>query len=380
EDKITKQEINYLRVVHLVTGPAVSTVRHVFDTEFDPGKLTYTIRKNANKLINLRQKKRISNSQFDLLTKDDRLTSKKLDLQLMICLLRNIGPKFDITDELPAPTRVTVEANLSRIKYYRNTVLHNHTHGTLSDKLFTTVWDGLCEAITGLNKKAFVKYSSANEDNADATDAVTKALTETMQNETSHSKGRVRTMTNEENYYLRIIHLWHSVVFRAVRVKFDSIFPSSHPFKTLNLSSKDFRNILQYNKRDKRCALIGLDALCQEKNVKDKQSSRKFTLTLMIELLLSPGIYHKIDEKEYTALSKLLLLYRKMDPSDNTIFTRETFDAHWKTITTSVIDLVGETQQRIYERKFCFLDPEGNQPLKFTSQTSNIPCAVICEI
>lgn len=364
DEKITKREINYLRVVHLVASLAVATVRHVFDTEFFPGKLTYIIRKNTNKLRKLRQKKRINNTQFDLLTKDDRLTSEKLNLQLMICLLRNIGPKFEITDELPAPTRGTVEANLSRIKYYRNEVLYNHNHGTLSDDQFTTVWEGLCKAIKGLNEKAFVKYSSANEDNVDATDAVSKALTETMQNETGNLEWRVRTMTNEENYYLRIIHLWHSVVFQAVRVKFDSIFPSSHPFKTLNLSSKDFRNILRYNKRDKRCALIGLDALCQEKDAKDKHNSRKFTLTLMIELLLSPGINHKIEEKEYTALSELLLLCRKIDPSDNAIFTREKFDAYWKTITTSVIDLVGETHQRIFERKFCYLDPERNQLLK----------------
>ncbi|XP_052064776.1 uncharacterized protein LOC127704681 isoform X2 [Mytilus californianus] len=359
--KITKQEINYLLVVHLVTCLAVSTVRHVFDKEFYPGRLTDIIKKNTNTLEKLRQKNRITKTQFYLLTKDSSLTSEKLDLQLMICLLRNIGPKFEITDELPAPNRRTVVANLSKIKYYRKAVLCNHNHGTLSDEQFTKIWKDLCKAIQGLNEHAFENNYSTNEDDkVDATDAVSKALTEKMQNETRFS--RVRTMTNEEIYHLRIIHLLYRVVFQAVRFKFDSIFPSSHPFKILDLSSNDFRNILQHNKRNKtprneRCVLIRLDALCQEKDAKAKQNTRKFNLTLMIELLLSQRIYCNIEKKEYTALSELLLLCHKMARSEIATFTREKFDTYWKTISTSVTDLVGETHKKIFEKKFYYLDP-----------------------
>ena len=41
----------------------------------------------------------------------------------MICLLRNLIP-IDIMDRLPSATDTSLRADLSRIKYYRNKIVH----------------------------------------------------------------------------------------------------------------------------------------------------------------------------------------------------------------------------------------------------------------
>lgn len=76
------------------------------------------------------------------------------------------------------------------------------------------------------------------------------------------------------------------------------------------------------------------------------QNTKKFTLNLMIELLLSQRIYNKIENKEYTALSDLLLLCRTVAKSEIATFTREKFDIYWKTIATVRYVLTGLYQYK----------------------------------
>lgn len=66
-----------------------------------------------------------------------------MDLTLMICLLRNLQ-KIRIEDTLPAATLISEEADLSRIKYYRNWIAHN-TAGYINTVDFLAMWTNACE-------------------------------------------------------------------------------------------------------------------------------------------------------------------------------------------------------------------------------------------
>lgn len=68
-------------------------------------------------------------------------TSTDFDLTLMICLLRNLA-EVDISDILPNAKDTSEAASLSRLKYYRNQVVHSQTF-SLSDKEFKQYWDDI---------------------------------------------------------------------------------------------------------------------------------------------------------------------------------------------------------------------------------------------
>lgn len=61
----------------------------------------------------------------------------------MICLLRNLQ-KMKIEDSLPAAALNTEEADLSRIKFYRNWIAHN-IDGFITKTDFMSIWKNVCE-------------------------------------------------------------------------------------------------------------------------------------------------------------------------------------------------------------------------------------------
>jgi len=76
-------------------------------------------------------------------------------------LLRNIcGLLSPITgwDELPAVTDVSREANIARVKYFRNTVYAHAEHASVDDATFSTYWQDIRDTLVRLGG---VKYKAA---------------------------------------------------------------------------------------------------------------------------------------------------------------------------------------------------------------------------
>ena len=73
-------------------------------------------------------------------------SSKDFDITLMICLLRNLIP-IDIMDRLPSATDTTVRADLSRIKYYRNIIVHECDDALVNDTDFESYWKDVTPVI-----------------------------------------------------------------------------------------------------------------------------------------------------------------------------------------------------------------------------------------
>ena len=72
--------------------------------------------------------------------------SKDFDITLMICLLRNLIP-IDIMDKLPSATDTSLGADLSRIKYYRNIIVHQCDDALIDDADFESYWNDVTPVI-----------------------------------------------------------------------------------------------------------------------------------------------------------------------------------------------------------------------------------------
>jgi len=66
----------------------------------------------------------------------------------MIVLIRNLT-KIRILDVVPHSSDVTVGADLSRLKYYRNQVAHSDS-GILTDNQFQEWWNDITQVIIEL--------------------------------------------------------------------------------------------------------------------------------------------------------------------------------------------------------------------------------------
>ncbi|XP_063426087.1 uncharacterized protein LOC134709889 [Mytilus trossulus] len=148
---LSVEEENYVRMSLLLTGVSPRAARTFFDSEFAPACLEATIKKEYNKLHELRKTHIINQSQWNLLfTKSPDVPDSKLfDVTLMILLLRNLtsmNPPLCGFDKLPFVSETTQAADLARIKYYRNKLAHLQDC-KVDTAFFTTAWTDITCAI-----------------------------------------------------------------------------------------------------------------------------------------------------------------------------------------------------------------------------------------
>ncbi|CAC5362240.1 unnamed protein product [Mytilus coruscus] len=148
---LSPEEENYARLSLLLTGLSPRATRIYFDREFPPVSLTALLTKEHNILFELNTKKIINPSQWNLLFPrvPDVANSKTFDIALMITLLRNLAkptPPYGGFDHLPTAAETTPDADLARIKHYRNVLAHKDD-GKIIGTDFNTAWDNIEGAI-----------------------------------------------------------------------------------------------------------------------------------------------------------------------------------------------------------------------------------------
>ncbi|CAC5389373.1 ANK [Mytilus coruscus] len=155
---ISHEEENYLRFANLLMRVAHPAVRKKFDKEFHPDGLKKVLDQNRLSILEPMKKKKIINqAQWDVLfPKSENVTSKDFDLSLMICLLRHLA-EIQVGDKLPFPHDKSADADLTRLKYYRNKVMHSDD-GTLLDHSFNSWWDDISQAIIRIGGSSFEEY------------------------------------------------------------------------------------------------------------------------------------------------------------------------------------------------------------------------------
>ncbi|KAL9965334.1 hypothetical protein ACROYT_G029122 [Oculina patagonica] len=154
----TKEATNYERLCRLLVDVGSQVVRETFDRVRPPGSLHTVLADPAvhAKLQSLRKKRVLSTPQWRKLYPviKSSVSSRDFDPTLLVILLRNICslvPPATGWDNLPLLTDTTLEADIARIKFYRDTIYHSHgSDASLDDVLFSVYWKEIKDTLVRL--------------------------------------------------------------------------------------------------------------------------------------------------------------------------------------------------------------------------------------
>jgi hypothetical protein len=142
----------------LIIDQGTETMRKCLDSMHSPANLPAVLNANRATLNRLHRRRVINLEQMNLLFPSPGMpptTSNDYDITLLFILIRNIcgltpPGSTGSWDANPPSFDKTPEANLTRIKYYRN-VLYAHKKSTeVSDTNFNIYWSEIENALVGL--------------------------------------------------------------------------------------------------------------------------------------------------------------------------------------------------------------------------------------
>ncbi|XP_078380305.1 uncharacterized protein LOC144663276 [Oculina patagonica] len=144
----TKEATNYERLCRLLVDVGSQVLRETFDRVRPPGSLHTVLSDYAvhAKLQSLRKKTVLSTPQWRRLYPviKSSVLSANFDPTLLVILLRNICslvPPASGWDNLPLVTDTALEADIARIKFYRNTIYYSHgSDASVDDATFSVYW------------------------------------------------------------------------------------------------------------------------------------------------------------------------------------------------------------------------------------------------
>ena len=159
----TKETTNYARLCRLIVDVGTQVFRDTFDAIHAPTNLHTVLAGNKAAIQTLRTKKVINVNQWGKLfpTISTSVSSAHFDITLLMVLLRNLcGLTSPATgwDKLPAVTDVRREADIARVKYYRNTVYGHAERASVDDAAFNAYWGDIRDTLVRLGG---VKYKTA---------------------------------------------------------------------------------------------------------------------------------------------------------------------------------------------------------------------------
>ena len=159
----TKETTNYARLCRLMVDVGTQALRDTLDAIHPPANLPTVLAGNKTTLQTLRIKKVINAAQWGKLFPaiSTLVSSVHFDISLLMVLLRNLcslpSPATG-WDKLPAVTDVSREADIARVKYYRNTVYGHAECASVDDAAFNAYWSDIRDALVRLGG---VKYKTA---------------------------------------------------------------------------------------------------------------------------------------------------------------------------------------------------------------------------
>ena len=153
----TKETTNYARLCRLLLDVSAHILRETFEKRRPTGDLHTVLSSPPVHAVlqSLRKKSIISPLQWVKLYPaiKSAVSSKNFDITLLMVLLRNIcGLVRPATgwDALPPATDVTLEADIVRIKCYRNIVYGRASQASVDDATFNQYWQDIQDALVRL--------------------------------------------------------------------------------------------------------------------------------------------------------------------------------------------------------------------------------------
>ena len=153
----TNETTNYARLCRLLVDVGANVLRETFDKKRPTGSLDIVLSTPPvhATLQTLRTKRVLNATQWSKLYPaiKSSVSSKDFDITLLMVLLRNIcGLVAPPTgwDSLPAARDLTPEADIVRIKYYRNTVYGHASEASVDNPTFSQCWQDIQDALVRL--------------------------------------------------------------------------------------------------------------------------------------------------------------------------------------------------------------------------------------
>ncbi|KAL9965573.1 hypothetical protein ACROYT_G029388 [Oculina patagonica] len=158
----TKETTNYARLCRLLVDVGSQALRDTFDGIHPPAGLHLVLARHPEHAIlqTLRKKKILNATQWGKLfpTIPSTVSSASFDITLLGVMLRNIcGLHAPITgwNSLPPPADTGKEANIARVKYYRNTVYGHASEASVDDATFNTYWQDISNTLVALSGASY---------------------------------------------------------------------------------------------------------------------------------------------------------------------------------------------------------------------------------
>ncbi|XP_068685253.1 NLR family CARD domain-containing protein 4-like isoform X2 [Montipora foliosa] len=165
----TKETTNYARLCRLLVDVGTQALRDTFDRIHPPNRLHGILASTSPAhptLQSLRKRKILNVTQWGKLypTIPSSVSSASFDITLLMVLLRNIcglgaPASTGSWDILPPASDNSIEANIARIKYYRNNVYGHATQASIDEPTFHALWLDISNALLALGSAA--SYTSA---------------------------------------------------------------------------------------------------------------------------------------------------------------------------------------------------------------------------
>ncbi|XP_068686178.1 NACHT, LRR and PYD domains-containing protein 4-like [Montipora foliosa] len=162
----TKERTNYARLCRLLVDVGTQVVRDTFDRIHPPSCLHWILAGKLPTLQSLRKRKILNVTQWGRLFPaiSSSVSSASFDITLLVVLLRNIcglsaPASTGSWDILPHASDNSIEANIARIKYYRNNVYGHATQASVDEPTFQALWLEISNALLALGSAA--SYTSA---------------------------------------------------------------------------------------------------------------------------------------------------------------------------------------------------------------------------
>ncbi|XP_067029210.1 nucleotide-binding oligomerization domain-containing protein 2-like isoform X2 [Acropora muricata] len=155
----TQENTNYARLCRLLVDVGCTVLRDTFDSIHPPANLHVVLSSpSVSSILQSLRKKRVLNPlQWGKLfpAVASSVSSANFDVTLQIVLLRNIcglSPPVSTCswDKLPPDSDNSTEANIVRIKWYRNDVYGHATKASVDDATFNVLWQKISRAVLAL--------------------------------------------------------------------------------------------------------------------------------------------------------------------------------------------------------------------------------------
>ena len=162
----TKETTNYARLCRLLVDIGTQALRDTLNSLHPPANLYTVLAANEPTLQSLRAKRIINPTQWGKLFPaiPNSVSTHSFDTTLLMILLRNLcGFTAPLTgwDAMPAVTDLSREADIARVKYFRNTVYGHAENASVDDVKFNDYW---CDIRDTLVRLGGVSYKAAIDD------------------------------------------------------------------------------------------------------------------------------------------------------------------------------------------------------------------------